>query len=89
MLVEASTITALVIVGGVGAFAGLLAGFFAGADNLWGTILMGAIGGIAGAAVMLAAGAPPIYGIGSEEFSVVWAAAGGLVLGFVVGRSNV
>lgn len=78
----------VLIIGGVGGLAGLIGGFFAGADNLLGTILMGIIGGLAASAIMRIAGAPPIYGLG-DDFSVVWSAAGGLLLGFVVGRSNV
>lgn len=88
MFLEASTLQALALTGAIGAFAGLIAGFLASADNLIGTVLMGIIGGIALSAIMRIAGAPAIYGVGAEEFSVVWAAVGGLVLGFVVGRSN-
>ena len=88
MFLEASTLEALLIIGGVGAIAGLVGGFFSGASNLLGSILMGIIGGISLSAIMRIAGAPPIYGIG-DDFSVVWGAIGGLVLGFVVGRSNV
>ena len=76
------------IVGAVGAAAGLIAGFLAGADNLFGTLLMGVIGGISLSAILRIAGAPSIYAVG-DDFSLVWAAVGGLVLGFVVGRSNV
>ena len=79
---------ALLIIGGVGAVAGLIGGFAASADNLFGTILMGVIGSIALSAIFRIAGAPSIYAIG-DDFSVVWGAVGGLVLGFVVGRSNV
>lgn len=86
---DASTITALAMAGGVGALAGLVAGFLAGADNLIATLLMGVIGGIALSAILRIAGAPAIYGVGAENFSLVWAAVGGFVLGFVVGRSNV
>jgi hypothetical protein len=89
MFLEASTLTTFAIVGGVGAIFGLLGGFLAGADNLIGTVLMGVIGGIALSAVMRAVGAPVIYGIGAEDFSVIWAAVGGIGLGYVVGRSNV
>lgn len=78
----------ILIIGGVGAFAGLVGGFIAGADNLFGTILMGVIGGLALSAILRIAGAPAIYGVG-DDFSLVWSAVGGLVLGFVVGRSNV
>jgi hypothetical protein len=88
MLLEGSIITALVIVGGVGAIAGLLGGFLASADNLLGAVLMGIIGGISLSAILRIAGAPAVYGVGSEDFSLVWAAVGGLLLGFVVGRSN-
>lgn len=88
MFLEASTLTALALVGAVGGFAGLIAGFIASADNLFGAILMGIIGGISLSAVMRIAGAPSIYSVGAEDFSLVWGAVGGLVLGFVVGRSN-
>lgn len=89
MFLDASTVTALAVAGGVGAFAGLIAGFIAGADNLIATMLMGVIGGIALSAILRIAGAPAIYSVGTESFSLVWAAVGGFVLGFVVGRSNV
>lgn len=89
MFLEASTLSALAIAGGVGALAGVIGGFIASADNLIGTLLMGVIGGIALSAITRMAGAPPIYSVGAEDFSLVWAALGGLVLGYVVGRSNV
>ncbi|MFP3882089.1 MAG: hypothetical protein ACLFRT_07665 [Actinomycetota bacterium] len=89
MILEASTLNSLAIAGGVGAVAGLIGGFMASADNLIGTLLMGVIGGIALSAILRIAGAPSIYGVGVDDFSLVWAAVGGLVLGFVVGRSNV
>ena len=88
MFLEASTLQALAIVGGVGAIAGLVAGVLASADNLVGAVLMGIIGGISLSAIIRIAGFPAIYSVGDEEFSLVWAAVGGLVLGFVVGRSN-
>ena len=89
MFLEASTLTTLAIAGGVGALFGFIGGFLAGADSLFGVLLMGVIGGVALSAIMRIAGAPAIYGVGAENFSLVWAAAGGLVLGFVVGRANV
>lgn len=89
MFLEASTLQALAVAGGVGGILGLVGGFVASADNLFGTILMGVIGGIVASAILRIAGAPPIYSVGAEEFSLVWAGAGGLLLGFVVGRSNV
>lgn len=88
MFLEASTLEALLIVGAVGGLFGLMAGFMAGADSLFGTFLMGVIGGLVGSAIMNAVDAPEIYAVG-DGFSVVWAAVGGLILGFVVGRSNV
>ncbi len=88
MFLEASTWQALAVIGGVGAIGGLIGGFIASADNLFGALLMGIIGGIAVATVMRMAGAPGIYVVG-DGFSVVWGAVGGLILGYVVGRSNV
>lgn len=87
MFLAASTWEAMAIVGGVGAVAGLIGGFIASADSLFGTILMGVIGGIAGATIMRIANAPSIAAVG-DDFSLVWGAAGGLILGYVVGRSN-
>jgi hypothetical protein len=87
MFLDASTWQALAIVGGVGAVAGLIGGFFSSADNLLGAMLMGIIGGITLSTVFRMANAPSIYATG-DDFSLVWGALGGLVLGFVVGRSN-
>jgi hypothetical protein len=87
MFLDASTWQALAIVGAVGGIAGLVGGFVASADNLLGAILMGIIGGIAGSTIMRIAGAPSIAYVG-DGFSLIWAAVGGLILGFVVGRSN-
>ncbi len=88
MFLEASVIEALAIVGAVGAIAGLVGGFLGSADSLIGALLMGIIGGISLSAIFRIANAPSIYAVG-DDFSLVWAAVGGLVLGFVVGRSNV
>lgn len=87
MFIDASVIEALTIVGGVGAIAGLIGGFIANADSLIGAILMGIIGSISLAAILRIANAPSIYSVG-DDFSLVWGALGGLLLGFVVGRSN-
>ncbi|MCI0424463.1 MAG: hypothetical protein L0Z49_08540 [Actinobacteria bacterium] len=87
MFLDATTVQALAIVGAVGAVAGLVGGFVASADNLIGTMLMGVIGAVSLSAIFRLANAPPVYAVG--EFSAVWGALGGLVLGYVVGRSNV
>jgi len=79
----------MAIVGGVGGLLGLIGGLLASADNLLGTLLMGIIGGVVLSSILRIAGAEPFYAVGAEEFSLVWAGLGGLVLGFVVGRSNV
>ena len=88
MLLDASTIQALLLIGGIGGIAGLIGGFLASADNLFGTVLMGVIGGIVLSAILRIANAPSVYAM-CDDFSVVWGAVGGFVLGFVVGRSNV
>lgn len=88
MFLDASTLATLAIIGGVGAFFGLFGGFLASADRLIGTTLMGAIGGIAFSAILRAMDVPGIYTVGAQSFSVIWAVVGGLVLGYVVGRSN-
>ncbi len=88
MFLDASTWQALAIAGAVGGVAGLIAGFIASADNLIGAILIGIIGGIAGSAIMRIAGAPAVFASVGDGFSLVWAAVGGLILGYVVGRSN-
>ena len=87
MFLEASTWQALAIIGAVGGVAGLIGGLIASADNLFGTVLVGIIGGVSFATVMRMGGAPGIYTVGND-FSVVWGAVGGLILGYVVGRSN-
>ncbi len=87
-MIEGATLNALAIVAIVGAIAGFIGGFLANADNLIGTLLMGAIGGIALSAIFRIADWPPIYSIGADNFSLVWGAVGGLVLGFAVGRAN-
>src|SRR5690606_41886620 len=77
----------LAVIGAVGALAGLVGGFLAGARSLIGTALMGVIGAIVVAAVARMAGAPPIYGVGIG-FSYVYGAGGGLLLSYIVGRND-
>ena len=87
MFPDLSTIEALLIIGGVGAVAGLIGGFIASAQSLFGSILMGIIGAISLSAILRIGGMPSVYPIGND-FSLVWGAVGGLLLGFVVGRSD-
>ncbi|MCZ6456919.1 MAG: hypothetical protein O6853_07725 [Actinobacteria bacterium] len=87
MFLDLSTIEALLVIGGVGAVAGLIGGFIASATNLFGSILMGIIGAISLSAILRIGGMPSVYAIG-DDFSLVWGAVGGLLLGFVVGRSD-
>ena len=87
MFLDLSTIEALLVIGGVGAVAGLIGGFIASATNLFGSILRGIIGAISLSAILRIGGMPSVYAIG-DDFSLVWGAVGGLLLGFVVGRSD-
>ena len=87
MMLDATTVEALLWVGATGAVVGLLAGFLVGAKNLIGTMLMGVIGAISLSAIMRIGGAPPIYGVG-EDFSLIWGAIGAAVLAFVVGINS-
>lgn len=84
---EPAALNALAIVAGVGGLFGLIGGFLGGADNLFGTVLMGAIGGISLSAIVRIANGPAIYGVG-DDFSLVWGAVGGFVLGWAISRSN-
>lgn len=80
-------ISALVVVGVIGAVFGLLGGFFGSKHRLIGAILLGVIGGISLSAIARIAGASPVFSVG-EGFSAIYAAAGGFLLGYVVSRST-
>jgi uncharacterized membrane protein YeaQ/YmgE (transglycosylase-associated protein family) len=84
---SSETIEAIIITGALGGFAGLIGGYFGRSRGLIGSVLVGIIGGISLSAILRIAGYPPIIGIG-DDFSLVYAFFGGLVLGFVVGRSG-
>jgi len=79
-------VSALAIIAVVGVVTGLVGGVLAGAKQLFGTMLMGAIGAVSLAAIARAGGAPPFVSAG--DFSYVYGAIGGLVLSYVVGRSD-
>ncbi|MGQ0848610.1 MAG: hypothetical protein ACT4OP_05750 [Actinomycetota bacterium] len=80
-------VEALLLVAVIGAAFGLIGGFLGSKHRLLGSILMGVIGGISVAAIARIAGADPGITVG-EDFSALYAAAGGLVLGFAVNRST-
>ncbi len=84
---DAATLADFAVIAGVGGLAGLIGGLLGSADNLLGTILVGAIGGIALSAIVRIANGPSFYAIG-DDFSLVWGAIGGFVLGFAVSRGN-
>ena len=78
------TLFVVAIIGGV---FGLVGGFLGAKRSLIGSLLMGVIGGIALASMARIARFDPMLPI-DEEFSAIYAAAGGLVLGFAVNRST-
>lgn len=85
---DASTLADFGLIAGVGALFGIIGGFLGGADGLIGALLMGAIGGIALSAIFALAGWPAIYSVGNDSLSLVWAGAGGFILGLAISRSN-
>jgi uncharacterized membrane protein YeaQ/YmgE (transglycosylase-associated protein family) len=78
---------ALAIIGVVGGVFGALGGFFGSRRGFLGSILVGVIGGISAAAIARIAGVDPVMPV-EGTFSLIWAAVGGLVLGFVVSKSS-
>ncbi|CAN5277486.1 hypothetical protein BH18ACT5_BH18ACT5_19070 [soil metagenome] len=78
---------ALALVGIIGGMAGLIGGFLGSKHRLFGSIMLGIIGGISAAAIARIAGADPGFEVG-EGFSALYAAGGGFLLGFAVGRST-
>ena len=77
----------LFIVGIIGGVFGLIGGFLGSKRSLIGSVLLGIIGGIAVSSIARIAGFDPILPV-DEGFSAVYAAVGGLVLGYVVNRST-
>jgi hypothetical protein len=86
-LMPPEIVSALVVVGLIGGVFGLLGGFLGSKHRLFGAILLGIIGGIAASSIARIAGATPGFSVG-EDFSAIYAAAGGFLLGYVVSRSN-
>jgi hypothetical protein len=80
-------VEALFVVGMIGAVFGLIGGFLGSKRGLVGATLLGVIGGISLSAVGRIAGFDPILPV-DEGFSAIYAAVGGLVLGYVVNRST-
>jgi hypothetical protein len=77
----------LFVVGIIGAVFGLIGGFLGAKRSLIGSLLLGVIGGISLASIARIAGFEPVMPI-DQGFSAVYAAIGGLVLGFAVNRST-
>ncbi|MGH8927936.1 MAG: hypothetical protein ACRDWH_06265 [Acidimicrobiia bacterium] len=77
----------LFVVGIIGGVFGLIGGFLGSRRSLLGSVLLGVIGGISLSAIMRIAGFEAIMPI-DQGFSAVYAAIGGLVLGFTVNRST-
>lgn len=80
-------IRALATVALVGGFGGLLGGWFGSGRKLIGSILLGIIGGISASAIARMGGFPGALTVG-DGFSLLWGGGGGLLLGYVVGRST-
>lgn len=81
-------VKAVLGVAAAGAVAGLIGGLFASRRaGVAGSIFMGVLGGIAGAAIARVANVEPLMPAGAG-FSYVYAALGGLVLGFATSASN-
>lgn len=77
----------LFVVGIIGGVFGLIGGFLGSKRNLAGSILLGVIGGISLSSIARIAGFDAVMPI-DQGFSAVYAAIGGLVLGFSVNRST-
>ena len=77
----------LFIVGIIGGVFGLIGGFLGSKRSLIGSVLLGIIGGIVFSTIGRIAGFDPILPV-DEGFSAIYAAIGGLVLGYVVNRST-
>lgn len=81
------SVVALGTIALVGLAAGLFGGVAAGARGLILIMLMGAMGAVAGAAVARVSGLEPVLDAGNG-FSFAYGALGGLLLSYVVGRSD-
>ena len=77
----------LFIVGIIGGVFGLIGGFLGSKRSLIGSILLGIIGGIVLSSLARIAGFDPVLPV-DQGFSAIYAAVGGLVLGYVVNRST-
>jgi hypothetical protein len=85
--VDDDIIRALATIALVGGFGGLLGGWFGSGKKLIGSIMLGIIGGISAAAIARMGGFPGALTVG-DGFSLLWGGGGGLLLGYVVGRST-
>ena len=87
LVMPQEVVETLFVVAIIGAVFGLIGGFLGAKRSLIGSLLMGIIGGIALASIARIAGFDPVLPI-DEGFPAIYAAAGGLVLGFAVNRST-
>jgi hypothetical protein len=87
LVMPQEVVETLFIVAIIGGVFGLIGGFLGAKRSLIGSVLLGVIGGIALASIARIAGFDPVLPV-DEGFSAIYAAAGGLVLGFVVNRST-
>ena len=86
-MLDDPSVTALGLIALVGLGAGLFGGVAAGARGLILIMLMGAMGAVAAAAVARISGLTPVLDAGNG-FSFAYGALGGLLLSYVVGRSD-
>lgn len=87
-LISQEVVEALFIVAIIGGIFGAIGGFLGSKHKLIGAILLGMIGGISVSAIARIAGFSSVMPV-EAGFSGMWAALGGLILGYVVSRSTV
>lgn len=87
-VIPPEVIEALFIVAIIGGVFGAIGGFLGSKHKLVGAILLGMIGGISLASIARIAGFSSFMPV-EAGFSGLWAALGGLVLGYVVSRSTI
>lgn len=87
-LISQEVVEALLVVAIIGGIFGAIGGFLGSKHKLIGAILLGMIGGISMSAIARIAGFSSVMPV-AAGFSGMWAALGGLILGYSVSRSTV